>query len=203
MDANTKGGKSHAANIPGSTVWFGMLADDASAKQAICLTMSVHSFWWSPAPALDTSPGISSPASQSSILTRLGRLSLPTPDAGKLKCLSVLLNLRWLLNPLLTSLGSKPPSPMPSACLLPKTGFLFHLSSTYCHTTGQWSQVISAPLYRLPLAPLPPSFPPYINFRVKQVTLLIHPSEGSSLSDTVLRPCFLFSHRDDRAMRCG
>jgi hypothetical protein len=36
--------------------------------------------------------------------------------------------------------------------LLPKTDFLFHLISTYCHRTGKWSQVILAPLYRLRLA---------------------------------------------------
>ena len=36
--------------------------------------------------------------------------------------------------------------------LLPGTDFLFTLISRYCHRTGKWSQVISAPLYRLRLA---------------------------------------------------
>jgi hypothetical protein len=36
--------------------------------------------------------------------------------------------------------------------LLPITDFLFHLISTYCHRTGQWSREVSAPLYRLRLA---------------------------------------------------
>lgn len=36
--------------------------------------------------------------------------------------------------------------------LLPNTDFLFQLLSTYCHRTGQWSQDVLAPLYRLRLA---------------------------------------------------
>lgn len=36
--------------------------------------------------------------------------------------------------------------------LLPLTDSLFRLLSTFCHRTGKWSQVISAPLYRLRLA---------------------------------------------------
>ena len=36
--------------------------------------------------------------------------------------------------------------------LLPNTDFLFRLISTFCHRTGKWSQVISAPLYRVRLA---------------------------------------------------
>lgn len=36
--------------------------------------------------------------------------------------------------------------------LLPNTNFLFHLISIFCHRTGKWSQVVSAPLYRLRLA---------------------------------------------------
>jgi Transposase DDE domain len=36
--------------------------------------------------------------------------------------------------------------------LLPNTDILFRLLSTFCHRTGKWSQEISAPLYRLPLA---------------------------------------------------
>jgi hypothetical protein len=36
--------------------------------------------------------------------------------------------------------------------LLPHTDFLFHLLSTYCHRTGQWSRQVSTPLYRLRLA---------------------------------------------------
>ena len=36
--------------------------------------------------------------------------------------------------------------------LLPLTDFLFRLFSTFCHRTGKWSQVVSAPLYRVRLA---------------------------------------------------
>ena len=36
--------------------------------------------------------------------------------------------------------------------LLPNTDFLFTFISRYCHRTGKWSRVISAPLYRLRLA---------------------------------------------------
>jgi hypothetical protein len=36
--------------------------------------------------------------------------------------------------------------------LLPNTDFLFDLLSRYCHRTGKWSRMISAPLYRLRLA---------------------------------------------------
>lgn len=36
--------------------------------------------------------------------------------------------------------------------LFPHSDFLFRLFSTFCHRTGKWSQVASAPLYRLRLA---------------------------------------------------
>ena len=111
-----------------------MFADDVSEKRGsllfpfICLKMSALSFWWSLVQALDANLGISSPLNPFTLLNRPGRLSLPTPDAGRLKCPSASPNVKWRLNPHACSLG-KPasnsclslPSLMPSYSLFSPT----------------------------------------------------------------------------------
>lgn len=104
MGASRRAGKSLGANVPGTIAWFGMPAVAVSAKlvslrsRSICRTMSAFSFWWSLVQVMVANPSISSPPNPFTLPNKPGRLSLPMPDVGRLKCPSALPSPKWPLN---------------------------------------------------------------------------------------------------------
>ena len=133
--------------------------------------------WWLPDAATDKNPGICSPTNPSAMPRMPGRWFWLMPPAGRLKWRSVSINVNWLLKARACAGGiSTPPALDCHPCLcfpafpacLPRFAlrFVFCLVPAYrkVESPRQGSTLPSVLRSLPPLALLPSSLPPKINF---------------------------------------